>query len=184
MHIRFERVVYMEKPGAQKEEFRIEGRTVREIEKYLAAKPLNYSGRILKALLMFLAAGLILILPVSIIWDLRQDSAALRAQVASLQEENDMLKKQIAGRMQLVNPAQSKEETLPRNSDSSGLQPGGYINHRVQSGESLSHISKRYYDTIRYSEYLARINGLSVNSQLNVGQIIKVPVEPDQSQKN
>ncbi|GBF33770.1 hypothetical protein DCCM_2880 [Desulfocucumis palustris] len=202
----------MEKPGTQKGEFKVEGRTVREIENYLAAKPSNYSGKILKTLLIFLVAGVILILPGSLIWNLRQDSAALRSQVAVLQEENDMLKKQLAGRMPPVNTVQPKDETQPRNSgenfgnsvsaagtarngqaapketannsDPSGLQPGGYINHRVQSGESLSHISKRYYNSIRYSEYLAKVNGISVNSQLSVGQIIKVPGNPDKSQIN
>jgi len=43
--------------------------------------------------------------------------------------------------------------------------------HRVRSGETLSHIAMRYHLGLRE---ICRLNAISQNSMLRIGQIIKV----------
>ncbi|ODN29740.1 3D domain-containing protein [Fervidobacterium thailandense] len=50
----------------------------------------------------------------------------------------------------------------------------GYIYYIVKSGDTLSQIARAYKTTV---DNLARINGITDPSKINVGQVIKIPVE-------
>lgn len=50
--------------------------------------------------------------------------------------------------------------------------------HRVRSGDTLSHIARRYGTTVAQ---LARVNGLQNGSRIRVGQTLKLPVRPGEA---
>jgi tetratricopeptide (TPR) repeat protein len=57
-----------------------------------------------------------------------------------------------------------------------GPAPGeAYIVHRVQPGETLVIIAKRYYGDHRQFEAIARFNGLSDATRVHVGQELRLP---------
>ena len=204
----------MKKAGNSGEQYRVEGRTIRELESYLSGRQAYSQGRIFKAVLIFFAVAVLLVFG-SVIWDLKQDVASLRAENTRLGQENSSLKKQLAGsgagkastanavtganagvstvslkgtdssiapQADLQQNVQTKPMDIsPVVTGSSKGKPDGLIHHTVRAGEYLSLISQQYYGTIKYTEHLARLNGIDINSQLYIGQIIKLPREPDKS---
>jgi LysM repeat protein len=204
----------MKKAGNSGEQYRVEGRTIRELESYLSGRQAYSQGRIFKAVLIFFAVAVLLVFG-SVIWDLKQDVASLRAENTRLGQENSSLKKQLAGsgagkaittntatgakagvsaeslkgtassiapQADLQQNVQNKTRDIsPAVTGSSKVKPDGLIHHTVRAGEYLSLISQQYYGTIKYTEHLARLNGIDMNSQLYIGQIIKLPREPDKS---
>ncbi len=199
----------MKKAGNSGEQYRVEGRTIRELENYLSGRQASSQGRIFKAVLIFFAVAVLLVCG-SVIWDLKQDVASLRVENTRLGQENSSLKKQLpgspaingtgtntgagkaittntatganAGVSDLQQNVQTKTGDIsPAVTGSSKVEPDGLIHHTVRAGEYLSLISQQYYGTIKYTEHLARLNGIDINSQLYIGQIIKLPREPDKS---
>ncbi|KJS15223.1 MAG: hypothetical protein VR69_13955 [Peptococcaceae bacterium BRH_c4b] len=214
----------MKKAGNSGEQYRVEGRTIRELESYLSGRQAYSQGRIFKAVLIFFVMAVLLVFG-SVIWDLKQDVAFLQAENTRLGQENSSLKKQLAGspaingtgtntgagakiitntatganagvsteslkgtassiapQADLQQNVQNKTRDIsPAVTGSSKVKPDGLIHHTVRAGEYLSLISQQYYGTIKYTEHLARLNGIDINSQMYIGQIIKLPREPDKS---
>ncbi|WP_027417453.1 LysM peptidoglycan-binding domain-containing protein [Aneurinibacillus terranovensis] len=52
------------------------------------------------------------------------------------------------------------------------------VYHRIQQGETLYKISKRYYQTGRYQYYLANYNGIKDTTNVIVGTVIAIPMPP------
>lgn len=206
----------MKNAGNGGEKYQVEGRTVRELESYLSGKQAGSQDRIVKALAALIAVALLLILPGSIIWDLKQDIASLRAENTRLGQDNSSLQKQlaggratngggtntVAGMVTTAKTAGTGTNTVNATKDAGNtasgsaprvdaqqkgqikagdIPPDGLIHHAVRGGEYLSLISQQYYGTIKYTEHLARLNGIDINSQLHIGQIIKLPRQPDKS---
>jgi LysM repeat protein len=186
----------MKKAGTGEEGFKFEGRTIRELESYLSGRQANSLG-IIKVLLIFLAIAVLLVLPGSLIWTMKQDVASLKSENARLSRENSSLQQKLAGVKSNIAPtvvAGASPQTGLQPSGQTGAgagssvaknisqgEPDGLIHHQVQPGEYLSLISQQYYGTIKYTGYLAGLNGIDMNSRLNVGQVIKLPKEPDKS---
>lgn len=155
----------MKKADSLEQQSPIEGMTVKELEEYLNKKPrglfknfaqhkISFVGIILGLLLIFMSGSL---------WDLQREVVVLRAEVARLEAEKAALETELAG-----------------NSKQDIKQPEQKFKYyHIQSGDSFSVISKRYYGTEKYASILARINGISEDAQLNLGQVIKVPNKLD-----
>ncbi len=73
-----------------------------------------------------------------------------------------------------------QEEALKAVTERIRLPSGGYIVHKVESGESLSHIAQRYYGDPRKFAVIAHHNKLADAAQLRLGQELKIPA-PDQA---
>ena len=79
------------------------------------------------------------------------------------------------------NAGQTKPvETTPPVSQGDQLQ-NNLILHSVRSGDNLSTISNLYYSREDFAPFLATLNGITEDSQLNVGQEIMVPEKPYES---
>lgn len=71
-------------------------------------------------------------------------------------------------------------ETTPPINQVDAVQ-NNFIFHSVKSGDNLSTISYLYYSREDFAPYLAVVNGIPADSQLNVGQEIRVPKKPYES---
>jgi membrane-bound lytic murein transglycosylase D len=71
-----------------------------------------------------------------------------------------------------------KKTELNYASSSMSLASGDYFNHRVRYGQNLWYIARKYGTTI---EEICRLNGISRNSVLAVGQALKVPIRKQSS---
>lgn len=89
----------------------------------------------------------------------------LQAINGKLTEENNKLKEQLAA------PPVVKEEK----------PAASIIYHHIQSGDNFAVLSKKYYGTEVFAVSIAKINGLPKTAQLQVGQILQIPKEPDPS---
>ncbi|WP_347488621.1 LysM peptidoglycan-binding domain-containing protein [Desulfoscipio sp. XC116] len=147
-----------------------EGKSVREIEKQISNGKgvLGWRVRIVHILLALLfillgygGASLILHNEID---RLVADNTTMKIKNGVLKEDNASLKKQLNDN-QRVN------------------QPISVIYHDVKKNDTLGSICVRYYGTGSYASHLAKLNGLTVKTTLQVGQIIKVPKEPDASWK-
>lgn len=86
-------------------------------------------------------------------------------------------------------PDVSQADNTGGNQSASENQPGGLesppqnklIIHSIQSGDNLSTICNLYYGNEDFAPYLAVLNNISPDSQLNVGQEIMVPEKPYES---
>jgi LysM repeat protein len=102
----------------------------------------------------------------AIIWGLKFEISGLQAAISQLNIENTSLKEQL--------DAQTKQ-VLPSAKTPDDQSTEKFIYHAVQPGDCFATISERYYQSDAYASVLAKLNGLTIESTLNIGQIIKVP---------
>lgn len=147
----------------------ISGKTIKELEK-LIRKPEGISGIFAQWKDQFIPIGitLLLIIMAVVIWNLKHEVSELQTKISHLNSENASLKGQLDEQVNQVLPALK----LP---DNKGTEE--FISHRVQEGDCFENISERYYQTGDYASELARLNGLTITSTLQIGQLIKVPKE-------
>jgi len=120
----------------------------------------------LKERLLPLAIVLLFVIMLTIIWSLKCEVSYLGATISQLNSENASLKEQIY--------AQAKQ-ILPTTKTSDDKDADGFIFHVVQAGDCFATISERYYQELDYTSELAKLNGLTINSTLHIGQVIRVP---------
>jgi|GEM_PF-2988848 len=113
-----------------------------------------------KHLLLGLSILSLFIFLTGTVWSLKHETTILKSKVSQLNEENASFKEQIS----------IQTNQLPDNE---------FIYHEIQEGECFETISKRYYGTENYASKLALLNNMTVDTILNIGQIIKVPKESD-----
>ncbi|AEG59547.1 LysM domain-containing protein [Desulforamulus ruminis] len=159
----------------------VEGKTVKELEKYLIAGKIN-GNKDFKDLfsqwrfwLLVLLLGVIIYL-VYAHWNVRQESKILYSELSQLKVENTTLKERIAA----AEMARAGEQASPQ---APQTDPSPYIYHTIQKGDSFAVISNRYYRTEVFASDLAKFNGIPKQTRLQVGQIIRVPKEPDPAWK-
>jgi LysM repeat protein len=140
----------------------LEGKTVREIEASLKNK--NRKTQLKSLLLLVMGAALIILS--CVIWHqntvLARQKAAndmLAVENKTLKEEINILKEKLAG-YQVVNE-------LPQNEL--------YLYYEIKPGDTLGKISQQYFGTDDHASRLAKLNGLTVEATLQVGQVIKLP---------
>lgn len=85
--------------------------------------------------------------------ELSKELSFLQTEYARLNEENNQLQIQL----------------------SESRQQNELILHSIERGDHFSYISELYYGTADFAPYLAELNEINMNSQLQIGQIIKVP---------
>ena len=92
---------------------------------------------------------------------------------------NDLKKKSVlkVGQIILIPMTDGKEYPEKPNGkkDKPRKDHTKYIKHSIQPGETLSDVAKLYYDSYSKWRILAKFNGFRKNTQLKVGQIVKVP---------
>lgn len=143
------------------------GLTVKQLEKSISQDPpdsildrlqyfLSKWGRLLAAI--FLVIVLFLACRCALNFnremsELSKELYFLKTEYAQLNEENNQLQKQL----------------------SDALIQNDVILHSIESGDNLSFISEHYYGTDDFAPNLAALNGITLSTQLHIGQIIKVP---------
>ncbi|MFZ5596602.1 MAG: LysM peptidoglycan-binding domain-containing protein [Bacillota bacterium] len=166
----------------------IEGKTVRELEEYL------YRRRSIK----FFSPKNVLLLLMCILfasaavffWNMKKEISSLKNEITQLNSENEVLKKQVDGyktNQQTVIQSAGKGGTAVQStpaSQNASNQGNDIIYHVVGAGDCFEVISNKYYGTEKYAPDLARLNGMTVNSIMRVGQKIKVPNKPDPAWNN
>ena len=159
----------------------VEGKTVKELERYLIAGKMK-DNKGFKGLfsqwgfwLLVLLLGA-LIYQAYALWNMGQESKILHSELSQLKVENTTLKERIAA----AETAETGEQTTPQPPE---IDPSPYIYHTIQSGDSFAVISNRYYGTEVFASDLAKFNGIAKQTRLQVGQIIRVPKEPDPAWK-
>jgi hypothetical protein len=116
-------------------------------------------------------------------------------------QSGDILQEKNAGQDKTVEETEpeSSEEPPQEETGEPGSEPGtqsveitppisqgdpsqnNLISHSVRSGDNLSTISGLYYSREDFAPFLATLNGITEDSQLNVGQEIMVPEKPYES---
>lgn len=153
---------------------KLEGKTIREIEE----EHLN-GGESYGVLFTFGAGAILLLLVFFIGWQINSKIANLRVENKNLVAENTVLKEEVN---QLNNQLASirMTENLPEPETKPEVSAQNeYFFYEIKPRDTLGDISNEYYGVPTYAPELAKLNGLSVNSTLRVGQIIKVPIKPD-----
>lgn len=105
--------------------------------------------------------------------------------IQGLKKEIEGLRRELDSRSGSASQAENTGLSLPADNTASGV-PGQtaqneFIFYHVQRGDTLSTISNTYYDSEEFAPYLAELNNIPADSQLNVGQEIKVPEKPYES---
>lgn len=162
---------------------KFEGKSISELEKEVLLKKHSQPFRIIhpslfgeKLLMIFiLGFSLLLVAIVGLSWDLKQHRDQLNRDVVQLQTENDRLKKELEQK----NLEFERFKQQPTNQPA--IQGGSLIYHHIQAGENFALISKKYYGTEVFAGKLAEINFIHKGTRLHVGQVIKVPKEPEKS---
>jgi len=149
----------------------ITGKTVKEVEKEIR-KPEGISAIIEQWKDQFIPLGTVLLLIIMTIamWNLKHEVSELQAKIFELNSDNASLREQFEVQAKLIFP--TTELT-----DNKGTEE--FLSHVVQAGDCFENISERYYQTADYAYELARLNGLTINSTLQIGQTIKVPKEAE-----
>jgi LysM repeat protein len=143
------------------------GKSIRELEKHIGkSKGISVIAAQLKDRFIPLGIVLLFIIMLAVIWSLKSEVSSLQTEVSQLNNDNRALKEQI--------DAQAKE-VLPVIKTSGDKGTEAFISHVVQEGDCFATISERYYQADDYASELAKLNGLTINSTLQIGQIIKVP---------
>ena len=143
------------------------GKSIRELEKHIGkSNGISIIAAQLKDRFLPLGIVLLFIIMLAVIWSLKSEVSSLQAAVSQLNNDNRTLKEQ--------NDAQAKG-VLPAIKTSGDKGTEAFISHVVQEGDCFATISERYYQADDYASELAKFNGLTNNSTLHIGQIIKVP---------
>lgn len=139
------------------------GKSISDIEKQI----IKTKGKSVIAARLF-PQGIVLlfVIMLAIILALKCEVSGLQATITQLNSENASLNSKLNAQAKLVLPA-------IKTSEDKGTE--GFISHVVQAGDCFDAISERYYQTGDYVSELARLNGLTINSTLQIGQIIRVP---------
>jgi hypothetical protein len=154
------------------------GLTLKELENKLVTEgPEGRIKNIVRVIIYWGRSLLAISLAAVLIWgafytiSLKKEINELRGQLIS----------QTAGLTQAENAGQNQlAEVTPPVSPIDPSQ-NSFIMYSVQSGDKLTTISSVYYSREDFAPNLAELNGIPVDSQLNVGQKIKVPEKPYES---
>ncbi|SFQ95817.1 LysM peptidoglycan-binding domain-containing protein [Desulfoscipio geothermicus] len=141
-----------------------EGKVVKEIE-----ESINKNKKLHWKAILYLSAGVVFIFLLLTAWNAHQETVILKTTVNSLKAENNVLKKENITLKEELRSYRTKKETSQNK----------YIYYEIKQNDTLGSISLHYYGTEIYAAKLAEMNGLTVNSTLRVGQVIKVPKKPD-----
>lgn len=105
--------------------------------------------------------------------------------IQSLKKEIEGLRSELNSRSGSTSQAENSSLSLPAGNTTPGAPvpaaQSEFIFYHVQRGDTLSTISSVYYDSEEFAPYLAELNNIPADSQLNVGQEIKLPVKPYES---
>jgi LysM repeat protein len=143
------------------------GKSVGELEKQIRkSKRTSVIAAQLKDRLFPLGVILLFVIMLAIIWGLRFEVSGLQSKISQLNNENTSLKEQL--------DAQAKQ-VLPAAKTSDDQSTGELIYHAVQPGDCFATISEQYYQADDCASELAKLNGLTIESTLHIGQIIRVP---------
>lgn len=154
------------------------GLTITELEnKLITEQPENGINIVFRALSrwgrLLVALCLVLILIYGIFY------------IQSLKKEIEGLRRELNSRSGNTSQAENTGLSLPADNTTPGV-PGlpvqnEFVFYHVQRGDTLSTISSAYFDSEEFAPYLAELNNIPADSQLNVGQEIKVPIKPYES---
>ncbi|WP_027365332.1 LysM peptidoglycan-binding domain-containing protein [Desulfotruncus alcoholivorax] len=157
---------------------KLEGRTVREIEGEHLNGGMNYR------MLFALGAGAIFVLLMFLIgWQINLKIANLRVENNNLVAENTALKEEVSELKTQLAGIKMAEKLLPQDTQPKGTIQNEYIYYEIRPKDTFGDISNKYYGVPIYGPALAKFNGLSVKTMLQVGQVIKVPIKPDKLKK-
>jgi hypothetical protein len=147
-----------------------EGKSIREIEKQINSEKSGHNWQVV--ITRFLPGLLLVLLGYGLAglnWHSQMDR--LNADNTSLKIENGILREENASLQKQLTDWQTTDKLT------------SIIYHDIKRHDTLGSISVKYYGTDGYASELAKLNGLTVRTTLQVGQIIKVPRKPEASWK-
>ena len=158
---------------------KLEGKTVREIDEEQLSGGRNYG------MLLAIAAGALLVLLVLFIsWQVNSRINYLRIENRNLIAENAALKEEVNTLQNQLTSIKKTGKVQPlQNIQPNEIIQNDYIYYVIKPRDTLGDVSNKYYGVPIYGPGLAKLNGLKVNSTLQVGQIIRVPIKPDKLEK-